>query len=1153
MKNKFIALILTVSMLGGLFTLPISAKEEVMESQNVAYAILGESLKTKNFTSFKVGAQADNKQISERNGEECWIIDKANGLQSDKLCMVLDNDFKSGVDSGDAYVVEVDYFDVAKGGFFILAYDGQRPRQEREFYSVAGETVYTQGTEKWKTATFRIDDAKFEKSLEGECDLFVGTRQSDSLNNADYLSEIPIPFKEVRITKIPGANPVRNVISIDNFGNAFAWYDKNKIIHNQFTNLRKEAVSYDITFEFENCDGYIAYSKTEQISFGTGEQKDFDFDFSEFQRCDRYNYFVTVENKNLGIKSRVQYSVVAIIKADPNGVLNEHMNFCGPGYSQQSLTTQESFGLALDLMKLAGFSGNRYDEGWHNREVVPGSFNANIKQDTIIATTAERSLNVLPILYFGNNVATGGWNWMPDTDEELAKAEQYAEKIIQHLAGKTDVYEAWNEPDLLSFSKNFSTENYMKLYSMVAEKIEKYDPNAKMGYLCYAGAGSEDRHHYTTKMLENGLDEMIRGNAITFHGYPNPNPENFRTTERIDWYVEELKKFGVSRDEYEIWITEYGGTVADAHISTRKRQGAVTIRETLMQRIAHDVDRFYVYRFEDPGNLTYRREASFGHVSSSNGYARIYGQICVPWESYVMLTAYNYLFADSEPVAQFVKEDNLRAYQFKSNKFSKDIIALNSVSGVETVTLNLGVNEIQYFDEYANETILTSDDGIYTFTVTEYPHYLLGDFSHVNVLKEQDKFVLDADIEAVANDVVRFDITNNTGKELKVELEISEQYVNGSEIILKAGENAIQFTNAVEVGKEYEIRIVVRDNEKVVSVLPLQIKSVPIAVTQMMLQLKSPANFNKWQGLAQITNSSDNKVLSGKFEVTGPEKFKSKKPVDISFVPKQKTAEIVFDLPEITQKQIYTFEYKLTLDTGEVIEGEAKADTTCASYAETKPIIDGEISDNEWNVQTLMQSSKLENVVYSNGWAGKEWQGAHDQSSKTYAMWDEENVYFCWDVTDDKFSQEYEDFYTWQGDSVQFGVYMGSGDEYVALGEANTAFTEIGIAKTTKGPQLYRYSAQDSEKHKTGLLPEEEYDLAINVDGVKTIYELSMPWDSLLPDGVQPKANSRLGFSFLVNDNDGQGRRGAILFAGGIFFNKDSSLFTYINLIGKNN
>ena len=1151
MKKRFIALLLAVSMLDGLYILPATAKDEATETKNVAYAIMGESLKASNFASFKVGAQVDNKQISQRNGEECWIIDKANGLQSDKLCMVLDNDFKSGVDDGDAYIVEVDYFDVAKGGFFILAYDGQRPRQERESYSVAGETVYTQGTEKWKTATFRIDDAKFEKSLEGECDLFVGTRQSDSLNNADYLSEIPIPFKEVRITKILGANPVRNVISTDNFGNAFAWYDDNKIIHNQFTNLRNEAVSYDITFEFENCDGYIAYSKTEKISFEAGEQKNFDFDFSEFQRCDRYNYFVTVENKELGIKSRVQYSVVAIIKADPNGVLNEHMNFCGPGYSQQSLTTQESFESALDLMKLAGFSGNRYDEGWHNREVIPGSFDANIKQDTIIATTAERGLNVLPILYFGNNVVTGGWNWMPDTDEELAKAEQYAEKIIRHLADKTDVYEAWNEPDLLGFAQNFTPENYMKIYSMVAEKIRKYDPTAKIGYLCYAGASSEDRHHYTTKMLENGLDEMIRGNAITFHGYPNPNAEKFRTAERIDWYVGELEKFGVSRDEYEIWITEYGGTVADAHISTRKRQGAVTIRETLMQRIAHDVDRFYVYRFEDPGNLTYRREASFGHVSSSNGYARIYGQICVPWESYVMLTAYNYLFADSEPVAQFIKEDNLRAYQFKSNKFGKDIIALNSISGVETVTLDLGVNDVQYFDEYGNETILTSDDGIYTFTVTEYPHYLLGDFSNVNVSKGQDKFVLNADIEAVANDVVKLDITNNTGKELKAELEIAEQYGDNSEIMLKSGENTVQFSNNAEVGKEYEIRLIVRDNDKIVSVLPIQIKTVPIAVTQMSLQLKSPLNFNKWQGIARVTNSSTSRVLSGKFEVTAPEKYKTSKPIDISFVPKQKTAEIIFDLPEIMQKQIYTFEYKLTLDTGEVIEGEDKADTTCASYAENKPVINGNMDDGEWNEQTLMQSSTLDNVVYSNGWAGKLWQGPDDQSAKAYAMWDEENVYFCWDVTDNKFSQEYEDFYTWQGDSVQFGVYMGSGDEYIALGEANTTFTEIGIAKTPKGPQVYRYSAQDVGKHKTGLLSDEEYELAINVDENKTVYELSMPWESLLPDGVQPKSNSRLGFSFLVNDNDGQGRRGAILFAGGIFFNKDSSLFTYINLIGR--
>lgn len=1148
MKNKIISLLMVLSLISGFLSFPAYAQEEITESENVAYAIMGEKLISKNFASFRVGAQADNKQISERAGAGCWIIDKSNGLSSDKLCMVLDNEFKSGINNGDAYIVEVDYFDVSHGGFFFLAYDGQRPRQQHESWSMAEQKIiYTEGTERWKTATFRIDDAKFEKTLEGSCDLFVGTRLSDSLNNPNYLSEIPIPFKEVRITKIPGANPIRNVVSIENAGNTFAWFDDEKVVHNTFTNLLGKKVSFDITFELENNDGYIAYSKTETIEFDEDEEKKFDFVFGEFERCDRYNYFVTVKNEELGINSRVQYSVVAIIKADPDGILNEHMNFCGPGYSQQSATTQEFYEEALDLMKMGGFSGSRYDEGWHNREANPGNFDAKTKQDTVIAETLERGLNVLPILYFGNNVVTGGWNWMPDTDEELAMAEKYADKVIQHLADKTDVYEAWNEPDLTGFAQNFTTKNYMNLYSMIAEKVKKYDPTAKIGYLCYAGASGQIAKDYTTEMLEMGLDEMIRGNAITFHGYPNPNAENFGTGKRIQWYIDELEKFGVSRDEYEIWTTEYGGTVADKHIATKKRQGAVTVKETLIQRMEHDVDRFYVYRFEDPGNLTYRREASFGHVSSSNGYARIYGQICVPWESYVMLTAYNYLFANSEPQEFILNDDNLRIYKFRSDKFDKDILTLNTVSGVETVTINLGINEIQYFDEYGNETILTSEDGVYEFGATEYPHYILGNFKNTEILENRDKFVFDGYIEAISGDVTKIKIKNTTDKEYNVQFEMAEANKLSGNAKLTSGDNVIKIFNNTETGKEYETRLIIKDGDKTISILPIQIKTVPIVIMQMSLQLKNASNFNKWQGVARIENSSDEKVLKGKFEVIGPEKFKTKKPIDISFIPKKKTAEIAFDLPEITKKQIYTFEYKLTLDNGDIYYGEAKADTTCASYAVNVPKIDGIIDENEWNPQTLMQASTLENAVIPDSW-----KGAGDLSSKAYAMWDEEKVYFCWDVTDDAFSQENEGFYTWQGDSVQFGVYMGSGDEYIALGEANKNFTEIGIAKTPKGPQVYRFSAQDSTAHPNGLLEDGSYELAVNVQEKRTIYELSLPWNTLLPEGIRPKANSRLGFSYLVNDNDGQGRKGGVQFASGIYYTKDSSLFTYINLIGKN-
>ena len=39
-------------------------------------------------------------------------------------------------------------------------------------------------------------------------------------------------------------------------------------------------------------------------------------------------------------------------------------------------------------------------------------------------------------------------------------------------------------------------------------------------------------------------------------------------------------------------------------------------------------------------------------------------------------------------------------------------------------------------------------------------------------------------------------------------------------------------------------------------------------------------------------------------------------------------------------------------------------------------------------------------------------------------------------------------------------MYKGGSDEYIAFGEANAAFTEIGIAKTKNGVEAYRFSSK---------------------------------------------------------------------------------------------
>ncbi|UUZ80239.1 hypothetical protein LJK88_35705 [Paenibacillus sp. P26] len=61
-----------------------------------------------------------------------------------------------------------------------------------------------------------------------------------------------------------------------------------------------------------------------------------------------------------------------------------------------------------------------------------------------------------------------------------------------------------------------------------------------------------------------------------------------------------------------------------------------------------------------------------------------------------------------------------------------------------------------------------------------------------------------------------------------------------------------------------------------------------------------------------------------------------------------------------------------------------------------------------------------------------------------------------------------------------------------------------------------------------------------------TIYELALPWSELKP--ILPD-DGLLSFSFLVNDNDGQGRKGWIEWGSGIGGSKDSKLFKPVRLV----
>ena len=210
---------------------------------------------------------------------------------------------------------------------------------------------------------------------------------------------------------------------------------------------------------------------------------------------------------------------------------------------------------------------------------------------------------------------------------------------------------------------------------------------------------------------------------------------------------------------------------------------------------------------------------------------------------------------------------------------------------------------------------------------------------------------------------------------------------------------------------------------------------------------------------------------------------------------------------------------------------------------ENAPNIDGEISSGEWDSQVTL-SAKDVSMAKLDGW-----KGADDLSFDCIVQWDEENLYYSVKVLDDIAFfdpvETNEDF-IWKSDSIQFGLLYGEVTTEAVMGTANRTFEELGMGICQGKPIGYRWSSQNNNPR--GRI--ENCEVAIDRHGKYTHFEMKLPWSEIVASGGKtPGVGDIFGFSMLVNDNDGTGRRGWMEYASGIGSYKDSSQFTYIELI----
>ncbi len=151
--------------------------------------------------------------------------------------------------------------------------------------------------------------------------------------------------------------------------------------------------------------------------------------------------------------------------------------------------------------------------------------------------------------------------------------------------------------------------------------------------------------------------------------------------------------------------------------------------------------------------------------------------------------------------------------------------------------------------------------------------------------------------------------------------------------------------------------------------------------------------------------------------------------------------------------------------------------------------------------------------------AGVVWQTPANLRVLAATGWNDEGFHFLAEVHDDTFHQPHTLGDTWRGDSIQLAFDAGN-DASEGRMEFDANDHEFALALTPDGPQVFRHAGPPGRA--TGeLVPGAR--LEVRRDGTRTRYLATIPWSELAP--LRPVAGRMFGFNFIVNDNDGAGRR----------------------------
>lgn len=393
-----------------------------------------------------------------------------------------------------------------------------------------------------------------------------------------------------------------------------------------------------------------------------------------------------------------------VYKPQPESPFGIH----GPTYSHWLAAgaphTWEEGAARLRVLEDSGAGWARQDFWWGLVEPEPGKFQWD-DFDRAIAAYERHGIKLLAILCYASKWSAGV---SPDNDEERARFAEYVYQMVRRYKGRVGAWEIWNEPNIQPYwSPRPDPELYAKLLAVAYAAAKRADPDC----IVVGGVLAGPDHRFLRGMYQAGAGGCF--DVLSYHNYGQEN-NIVREWPEIERLRAIMAEYGDG--DKPLWHTETGFFTGPVGLSEHDQAGRIVRYSVGL--LALGIERMFQLTLAD-----WTDDPQFHDLSVYRGLTHADYRTKESYRAYQTMCR---RLGDKRFVAALRPAPGVSGYLFQGDRDKVLVLWREEATEERPAELDLGVPVALVQQMDGDWRVYRAESGCYTLPIGRDPVYVLN-------------------------------------------------------------------------------------------------------------------------------------------------------------------------------------------------------------------------------------------------------------------------------------------------------------------------------------------------------------------------------------------------------------------------------------------